>query len=232
MGQALRDSLDRHPPDEATQNAAAHTDARATDNLVDRALLWIFPRNVLPNHMTIARFILTPVVLVLLYFELNGWAFGVFVVAVCTDFIDGAMARTRNQISRIGMLIDPIADKLLIGAVLAWVGYSSETPTATFVVIQVLLAFILLELIFTAVGVGVAKPGDRVKPANIFGKAKMVIQSIAVILFLIAGMFELDRVLTVSTYLLWLAILMAALSGAKHIRERLAGDRSTAEPPE
>lgn len=193
-----------------------------TDILVKRTLLWMFPRSVHPNHMSVARFVLTPVILVLLYYHLRGWAFAVFVVAACTDFIDGAMARTRNQITNIGMVLDPVADKLLIGAVLAWVGYQ-------YLVVQIILGFIFLELVLLAVGLGTAPKGDRARPANAFGKTKMVIQSVALVLFLISGMFNVDPLLTVSQYLLWVAILLAFLSGVMHIRERLSGAQKAAE---
>jgi len=118
---------------------------RYTDNLVDKAMLWALPRSARPNHLTVARLILIPVVLVLLYYDHRWWALGVFAVAVCTDFIDGALARTRDQITQLGTFIDPLADKLLVGAVLAWIGYQ-------YLVVQIILAFIALELILMAVG--------------------------------------------------------------------------------
>lgn len=193
-----------------------------TDGLVKKVLLWMFPYSLRPNHFTVARFILTPVVLVLLYYHLRGWAFGVFAVAVCTDFIDGAMARTRGQITPVGMVIDPIADKLLVGTVLAWVGYQ-------YLVVQIILGFIALELLLLAVGLALGRPGDRARPANVFGKTKMVVQSIAVVMFLISGMFGLDRLLTVSLYFLWVAIALAFFSGVKHLRDRFGKDGASAQ---
>jgi CDP-diacylglycerol--glycerol-3-phosphate 3-phosphatidyltransferase len=194
-------------------------------------LLWLFPHSVRPNHLTVVRFILTPVVLVLLYFHLRGWAFAVFVIAVCTDFIDGAMARTRDQITKVGIVIDPVADKLLVGAVLAWIGVDNQwrfvSITALNAAVPIILVFIALELVFLAIGVGTGPRGNRVRPANVFGKIKMVAQSVALILFLIAGMFDLSKLLVVSLYLLWLAIVLALLSGSRHIRERL----SRSKPP-
>lgn len=197
-----------------------------TDNLIGKTWLRLFPYSVRPNHLTILRFILTPVVLVLLYLEYRGWAFGVFVLAVCTDFLDGAMARTRDQITKLGMIIDPLADKLLIGAVLAWIGYENNWQFAGIdflnVAVPIILAFIVLEIVLLAIGIGTARPGDRVRPANVFGKSKMVVQSLAVILFLIGGIFNLEDLLTVSLYMLWVAIVFALLSGSRHIRERFA----------
>jgi hypothetical protein len=82
------------------------------DRLIAAVFLWAFPRWVRPNHLTALRFILIPVVLVLLHLELRWWALAVFIVATCTDFIDGAMARTRGQITVLGTYADPVADKL------------------------------------------------------------------------------------------------------------------------
>ncbi len=181
-----------------------------TDSLVRKALLWMFPYSIRPNHLTVVRFILTPMVLLLFYYDLPWWALGVFVVAFSTDFIDGAMARTRDQITPVGIVIDPIADKLLVGTVLAWVGWD-------YLVVKVVLIFIALELILTAVGLSMAGPGQRARPANAFGKVKMIVQSLALTLFLVASILELDTLLTVSLYLLWVAVAFAAVSGSKHI---------------
>lgn len=202
-----------------------------TDNLLGRTWLRLFPHSVHPNHLTILRFILTPVVLALMYYDYHGWAFTVFVIAVCTDFLDGAMARTRQQITKLGMVIDPIADKLLIGGVLAVIGHENDWQFSGVgflnAAVPAILAFIVLELVLLAIGMGVAKPGDRVRPANVFGKTKMVIQSLAVIVFLIAGMFDLKDLLTASLYMLWVAIVFAIVSGSKHVLDRI----SKSKPP-
>ena len=195
------------------------TTQRFTDSVVRKIFLWMFPRWIRPNHLTILRFVLTPVVLLLLHYDLSWWALGVFVVAISTDFIDGAMARTRDQITPLGIVIDPIADKLLVGAVLAWEGWE-------YLVVKIIIAFIGLELILTAVGIGVAQPGQRARPSNAFGKAKMVVQSVALVLFLVAAILDLQDLLTVSLYLLWLAIALAALSGVRHVTGVSAAHRA------
>jgi CDP-diacylglycerol--glycerol-3-phosphate 3-phosphatidyltransferase len=214
------------------RDAACYGTPQFTDGLVDKALLWLFPWSIRPNHLTIARFVLTPVVIVLLCLQLRGWAFAVFVIAICTDFIDGAMARTRHQITKVGIVIDPVADKLLVGAVLAWIAIDHDwqfvSVTVLNAAVPIILVFIALELVLLAVGLGTAQRGNRVKPANVFGKIKMVTQSIALVLFLIAGMFDLSGLLKVSLYLLWLAILLALLSGTRHIRDWFTGTKPPA----
>jgi CDP-diacylglycerol--glycerol-3-phosphate 3-phosphatidyltransferase len=183
---------------------------RTMDKIVTKAFLWAFPSWVRPNHLTVVRLLLVPVILVLLHFGHGWWALGVFIAATFTDFIDGAMARQRRQISTFGVYVDPIADKLLVGAVLAWVGYH-------YLVVQIFLAFIVLELVLTAVGASVLLRTGSSNPSNVFGKAKMTAQSLALFLFLLAGFLDLDGLLDVSLYLLWLALALAAISGGKQV---------------
>jgi len=180
--------------------------------------LWAFPRWVRPNHLTALRFTLIPVVLVLLYLEHRWWALGVFALALSTDFIDGAMARTRDQITLLGTYTDPVADKLLIAAVLAWIGWE-------YLVVQIFLAFIVLELVLSAVGVSILVRSGAARSSNLFGKTKMFLQSVALLLFLIAGILDLETWKTVSIYLLWIALALAVLSGSKQIYDLFTRDR-------
>jgi CDP-diacylglycerol--glycerol-3-phosphate 3-phosphatidyltransferase len=184
---------------------------RVTDRVVVTLFLWAFPRWIRPNYLTFLRFALIPVVLVLLGFEHRWWAFGVFVLAVSTDFIDGAMARTRCQITILGTYIDPVADKLLVGAVLAWLGYS-------YLVVEIILVFIVLELILSAVGARILLRTGSARSSNAFGKTKMAVQSVALFLFLIASIMDLKTVKTISLDMLWLALGLAFVSGVTQMQ--------------
>lgn len=183
---------------------------RSMDRIVCTMFLWACPTWVRPNHLTVARLVLIPIILVLLYLDHSWWALGTFVVAISTDFIDGAMARTRDQITIFGTYMDPVADKLLVAAVLAWVGYE-------YLVVQIILAFIVLELVLSAVGASILLRTNEARASNVFGKLKMIVQSVALLLFLVAGILELSTWKTVSVYLLWLALGLAVLSGGKQI---------------
>lgn len=75
------------------------------------------------NLLTILRMALVPALVVLVLRGAMGWALGVFAVAAVTDLLDGFIARWGNQQTRLGAMLDPVADKLLIGAafvVLTW----------------------------------------------------------------------------------------------------------------
>jgi len=191
------------------------------DGLVDKVFLWAFPRWVRPNHLTALRLVLIPVILVLLYLDLRWWALGVFIVAICTDFIDGAMARTRDQITLLGTYTDPVADKLLIGAVLAWTGYE-------YLVVQIFLAFIVLELVLSAIGASILLRTGTARSSNLYGKTKMVLQSVALFMFLISGILDFETWKTLSIYLLWVALALAVVSGSKQIYDLFTKNRETA----
>lgn len=75
----------------------------------------------LPNWITVGRIALVPVFLTLAYARTEACAiaaFGVFVVASLSDFVDGYLARQNEDITRLGQFLDPLADKLLVGAAL------------------------------------------------------------------------------------------------------------------
>jgi len=83
----------------------------------------------LANQLTLTRILLIPAILVLLVLP-YGWAawtaLFLFSIAGVTDFLDGYMARRDNQVSKIGMFLDPIADKLLVSAVLLLLVYNGR----------------------------------------------------------------------------------------------------------
>jgi CDP-diacylglycerol--glycerol-3-phosphate 3-phosphatidyltransferase len=205
--------------DEAKTGVPATAVQRMTDSVVDKLFLWAFPTWVRPNHLTLLRFLLIPVVLVLLHLELRWWALGVFVAAICTDFIDGAMARNRDQITILGTYTDPVADKLLVAAVLAWIGYH-------YLVVQIVLVFIGLELVLSAIGARILLRTRTARSSNAFGKIKMAAQSVALLMFLIGGFLDYSSWKTVALYLLWLALALAFLSGTKQMY-----DLFTKKPP-
>jgi CDP-diacylglycerol--glycerol-3-phosphate 3-phosphatidyltransferase len=212
------------PTDGRTQPSAQ----RVLDKIVAKVILWAIPTWIRPNHVTVLRLLFIPAILLLLHFEHRGWALAVFCVAVATDPIDGTMARTRDQTSTFGTYVDPIADKLLVAAVLAWVGrgYLDGRP-AIGLVVPILLAFIVFELVVTAVGVPLLVKARASQASNVFGKAKMFFQSLALFLFLIAGMLQLDALTRASLYLLWVALALAVLSGAKQVYDALRKRQQT-----
>jgi CDP-diacylglycerol---glycerol-3-phosphate 3-phosphatidyltransferase len=85
----------------------------------------------LPNILTVARIAMTPIIALLPF--INGYvpkliAFFVFVIAAFSDFLDGQLARGRDQITDVGKLLDPLADKLLLLATLIPIYWITRYP--------------------------------------------------------------------------------------------------------
>jgi len=92
------------------------------DNLPGVSVWMIFAIKAIPNWMTIGRILLTPIVAVLIWIDRPDFgyalALALFTLASVTDFFDGWIARRLNVVSPFGEMLDPIADKMLIGCAL------------------------------------------------------------------------------------------------------------------
>lgn len=130
------------------------------------------------NIITVVRILFAPIFLVLLLLDagddgpLRWIATALFVVGIATDGIDGMIARRRNLVTNVGILLDPIADKVLTGGALVGLSILGELP-------WVVTGLILVrELGITAFRFSVLK--DRVIPASRGGKLKTVFQAVAI----------------------------------------------------
>jgi CDP-diacylglycerol---glycerol-3-phosphate 3-phosphatidyltransferase len=143
----------------------------------------------LPNYLTLIRIVFVPFLVVVLltpvadrWFGLNAYALavGIFLVASLTDILDGHLARRRNQVSNLGKLLDPIADKLLISAALI-VLVEKELAPAWAVVIILGREFIITGLRSVAASDGIIIQAQKI------GKIKMWAQCVAIVALLVAG---------------------------------------------
>ena len=135
----------------------------------------------LPNSITIARIALVPVFLALAFGESRQSALAalaVFVVASASDQIDGYLARRWNQISRLGQFLDPLADKLLVGAALVAMVSERAFPMWAALVIAV------REIAVQVLRIKVVSRGLDL-PASPAAKAKTFLQLIMVSWWLI-----------------------------------------------
>lgn len=73
-----------------------------------------------PNKITIARIILVPVFMLLLYLGLTYWALAVYIIACLSDLVDGRIARKYNLVTDFGKFMDPLADKMLVLAAMCY----------------------------------------------------------------------------------------------------------------
>lgn len=167
-----------------------------------------------PNQLCYLRMFAAPIIMFLFLKGEYRWAFALFVFAVLTDFIDGPLARWKNQVSEEGKNLDPMADKMLITIPLLLAGYTHfDNQTMTFFLVTTLL------LVFTS---NVLKPYLRNKfsiplstGANAFGQIKMMLESLTL------GLMLSDptnpTLLAVAEDLLWVCIVFGILSFLRHL---------------
>lgn len=169
----------------------------------------------LPNALTLARIFLVPfVVVVLLTKQIAHWEFwgsGLFLSAALTDLLDGYFARRRKQVTTLGRLLDPIADKLLISSALISLVQLGIAP-AWMVVIIIGREFAVSGLRSIA-----AHEGFTID-ASPLGKGKMVAQ-VAAVVGLILGRVRGGWVLQTANALLWAVVFFALLSMIQYFRE-------------
>jgi CDP-diacylglycerol--glycerol-3-phosphate 3-phosphatidyltransferase len=146
----------------------------------------------LPNFLTLLRIFFVPLlVAVLVQVDFRSdvvpldenkdlWALAIFLAAAATDLVDGYLARRWRQTTTVGMLLDPIADKLLISAALISLVQIHRVP-AWMVVVIVGREFAVSGLRSIA-----AAEGYTIKASEL-GKSKMVLQVVAISLVMVSG---------------------------------------------
>src|SRR5467141_994332 len=173
----------------------------------------------LPNTLTLLRIFFVPVLIVVLLTRspnVDLWglpihyeSFGVFVLllAAATDWADGYFARRRSEVTTLGILLDPIADKLLISA--AFISLVDMHLVPAWMVV------IIIGREFTVLGLrNIASAEGFTIPASALGKTKRVLQVVAVAV-LIAGS-RYTSLKPIAYVLLWLVVASALISAAQY----------------
>lgn len=169
----------------------------------------------LPNSITLLRILLIPV-FVWLYLEPTPeralWAGLVFATAAFTDFLDGYLARRSGQITNLGKLLDPVADKLLVASGLILLVQVQQ------VAVWLAIVMIARELIVTGARAVAAKEGFIV-PADSLGKFKVVGQIGGILCLIFQGAWlEAQAFLSsVGIILLYVALVLSLVSGWKYL---------------
>jgi cardiolipin synthase (CMP-forming) len=173
----------------------------------------------LPNVLTLSRIVAIPIVVGLLFIgtDVGNWAaLGVYIYACVTDFLDGYLARAWEQQSSLGRFLDPIADKLLVAAIiLILVGIDRITGVALLPAVVILCREILvsgLREFLAEVRVGV--------PVNRLAKWKTTIQMVAIGFLVTADSgpdFGPLTTLEVGLYGLWAAALLTLVTGFDYL---------------
>ena len=165
----------------------------------------------LPISLTLLRIFFVPLVVVLLLTKggnMDLWAVGVFLLAAVTDLLDGYLARKRGQITTLGILLDPIADKLLITAAFISLVELHLVP-AWMVVIIVGREFAVSGLRSIA-----SAEGYVLEPSEL-GKTKMVFQVVAITVIILQG-GRFPALHPLGGVLLWMVVLFAVASAMQY----------------
>ena len=189
----------------------------------------------LPNALTLARIFLVPLLVVVLLTKFEGRLIlgireelvgaAIFGLASLTDWLDGYLARRRKQVTTLGQLMDPLADKLLITAALLSLVQMDRAPA------WMVMVILGREFAVTALR-GVAYSRGVVIVASSLGKVKMASQVTAILALILFGpphpLFIVGRVA------LWVATITALVSAADYYRgfsHVLGGQRVQPPPP-
>ena len=164
----------------------------------------------LPISLTLLRIFFVPLVVVLLLtsgHNMDLWAVVVFLLAATTDLLDGYLARKRGQVTSLGILLDPIADKLLTSAAFISLVYLH--------LISAWMAVIIIGREFAVSGLRAiaSAEGFSLKVSEL-GKTKMVFQVVAITVVSLERRLPLLRL--PGSVLLWMVVLFALASAGQY----------------
>jgi CDP-diacylglycerol--glycerol-3-phosphate 3-phosphatidyltransferase len=178
----------------------------------------------LPNSLTVTRIFLVPLLVVVLLTKFDGRHIlgipeeivgaAIFAVASITDWLDGYLARRRQQVTSFGQVIDPLADKLLICAALVSLVQLDLAP-AWIVVVIIGREFAVTGLRSVAYARGVAIP------ASPLGKIKMVAEVVAILALILShqsAAVEMNLFYVIGQIALWVVVAAAVVSGVDYFR--------------
>ncbi len=170
------------------------------------------------NFLTIARILVIPIIVICIYLKspFYAWlAFVLFGVASITDYFDGYIARIRNEITNFGTFLDPIADKLLVAAVILILTSKGiiadwETIPALIILLREIAVSGLREYL---AGIKISVPVSRI------AKLKTSIQLIALALLILSeGQITLLPVLLIGKIALWSAGILTLYTGFDYLK--------------
>jgi cardiolipin synthase len=152
----------------------------------------------LANWITSSRFVLAPFI----FWQLTTgasqgvvWALNLLLIAGLTDVADGWAARSRNEVSELGKILDPLADKVITGGVLLALTVKWGLP------VWMVAIYLVKELVQVGAGAFLVKEMKQIVPANRYGK------NATVAFFLGFGLFFLHKV--IGQVVITIAILMS-----------------------
>jgi len=141
------------------------------------------------------------------------WTAGIIAIAVATDLLDGFLARKLHQVTDLGKILDPLADKIGIGIYAVLIAWTGDVPV-WFVV------FVLLrDLFIFSGGLYIRKVKKIIPQSNWPGKIAVTL--VALVLFL--GTIQVDALLPFFTYTIWTSVVMMLWSMASYAQRLFIG---------
>lgn len=173
----------------------------------------------IPNLLTFGRIAAVPAVVACFYFEGNSFrwlAFALFAIAAITDFLDGYLARVWHQQSALGRMLDPIADKLLVSAILLMLASSGQLAGWA---LWAAIIILCREILVSGLREFLAELNVSV-PVTWLAKWKTTAQFVALAILLLgpAGEIIYKDLETVGLTLLWISAVLTLYTGYDYFR--------------
>ena len=161
----------------------------------DRLTQWL---KGLPNKLTLARILVIPILLLIYPWEsqvLRTISAILFAIAGATDFFDGYLARKYDSVTKIGAILDPISDKILIASAIILLASTGQLPAWIAVIV------ICREIAISGLRLAAKEYGIAIE-VNQYGKIKTAAQGLAILLL----MLSMDELKTWGMLMMWVSI--------------------------
>ena len=178
----------------------------------------------IPNYLTIGRIIIVPIFVISFYlpgFYGDVIPFSLFIIASFTDFLDGLLARMFKEESKLGELLDPIADKIIVAAALILLVMNGTIKNY-----EVIAAIIILTREILISGLREFLAIGRIKlPVSILAKYKTFLQMFSISILLTGETgnkiinFQDYNAQTIGIILLWLSAFLTLYTGYEYLRK-------------
>lgn len=184
------------------------------ENFLVRIILRIVPDWITPNIISVLRLAMIPLIVAYMAMGFYKTALLMFIIAALLDTLDGTLARARQQISDWGMILDPLADKLLIMTIIAFLLMLYPFK----LLIIYVFVFDLLILLVSAFQLNQYKTSEikPIQPSNFWGKSKMLAQVTGISLALLWLAFPIVPILYGSAMVIWLSLALQIKSAVSY----------------
>lgn len=166
----------------------------------------------IPNKLTLLRIILVPIFVVLMLTRIpygSSLAAVIFVIAALTDSLDGYLARKWKQVTKLGAILDPLADKLLITAALISLVELGRIPGW--------IAIVIIGREFAVTGLRIVKAEEgKIISSSKMGKLKTISQIIAVLVIMLQNLFFPLASVNLGHWAMYIALVITIVSGIEY----------------